>query len=119
MPAGNLLYYALVALVIAVIAGLLGFGGIAGAAAGIAQILFYVFIIIFVVVLVMNFMGRGRGPTIRANRRGVQHPPGAAAANVLPVVRALQASGTTTVRGIAEALNARGIRTDAPGQQSQ
>jgi hypothetical protein len=38
---------------------------------------------------------------------------------VLPVVRALQASGTTTVRAIAEALNARGIRTDAPGQQSQ
>ena len=40
MPAGNLLYYALVALVIAIIAAVLGFGGIAGAAAGIAKILF-------------------------------------------------------------------------------
>jgi uncharacterized membrane protein YtjA (UPF0391 family) len=62
MPAGNLLYYALVALVISLIAAFLGFGGIAGTAAGIAQILFYVFLVIFLVVLVMNFMGRGRGP---------------------------------------------------------
>jgi uncharacterized membrane protein YtjA (UPF0391 family) len=45
MPAGNLLYYALVALVIALIAAFLGFGGIAGTAAGIAQILFYVFLV--------------------------------------------------------------------------
>ena len=35
-----------------------------GAAAGIARILFYVFIVIFLIVLIMNFMGRGRGPTI-------------------------------------------------------
>jgi uncharacterized membrane protein YtjA (UPF0391 family) len=62
MPAGNLLYYALVALVIALIAGFLGFGGIAGTATGIAQLLFYVFIVVFLVVLVMNFIGRGRGP---------------------------------------------------------
>jgi uncharacterized membrane protein YtjA (UPF0391 family) len=62
MPAGNLLYYALVALVISLVAALLGFGGIAGTAAGIAQVLFYVFLVIFLVVLVMNFMGRGRGP---------------------------------------------------------
>jgi uncharacterized membrane protein YtjA (UPF0391 family) len=62
MPAGNLLYYALVALVIALIAAFLGFGGIAGAAAGIAQILFYVFLVVFVIVLIMNFAGRGRGP---------------------------------------------------------
>ena len=62
MPAGNLLYYALVALVIALIAAFLGFGGIAGTAAGIAQILFYVFLIIFLVVVIMNFMGRRRGP---------------------------------------------------------
>jgi uncharacterized membrane protein YtjA (UPF0391 family) len=62
MPAGNLLYYALVALVISLIAAFLGFGGIAGTAAGIAQILFYVFLVIFLVVLVMNFMGRRRGP---------------------------------------------------------
>jgi len=39
-------------------------GGAVGAAAGIAQILFYVFLVIFLVVLVMNFIGRGRGPTI-------------------------------------------------------
>jgi uncharacterized membrane protein YtjA (UPF0391 family) len=64
MPAGNLLYYALVALVIALIAAFLGFGGVAGTAAGIAQILFYIFLVIFLVVLVMNFLGRGRGPTV-------------------------------------------------------
>jgi uncharacterized membrane protein YtjA (UPF0391 family) len=64
MPAGNLLYYALVALVIALIAGFLGFGGIAGTAAGIAQVLFYIFLIIFLVVVVMNFMGRNRGPRL-------------------------------------------------------
>jgi uncharacterized membrane protein YtjA (UPF0391 family) len=62
MPAGNLLYYALVALVIALVAGFLGFGGIAGTATGIAQLLFYVFIVVFLVVLIMNFIGRGRGP---------------------------------------------------------
>ncbi len=38
------------------------------------------------------------------------------AANVLPVVRQIQASGATTIRAIAEALNARCIRT-APGGQ--
>jgi hypothetical protein len=37
------------------------------------------------------------------------------AANVLPVVRELQAAGVTTVRAIAEALNARGIRTALRG----
>jgi uncharacterized membrane protein YtjA (UPF0391 family) len=64
MPAGNLLYYALVALVIALIAGFLGFGGIAGTATGIAQILFYIFLVIFLVVVVMNLMGRNRGPRL-------------------------------------------------------
>ena len=38
------------------------------------------------------------------------------AANVLPVVRQIQASGATTHRAIAEALNARGIRTVRGGQ---
>jgi DNA invertase Pin-like site-specific DNA recombinase len=33
------------------------------------------------------------------------------AANVLPIVRQIQASGATTTRAIAAALNARGIRT--------
>jgi hypothetical protein len=34
---------------------------------------------------------------------------------VLPVVREIQASGATTLRAIAEALNARGIRTARGG----
>jgi DNA invertase Pin-like site-specific DNA recombinase len=38
------------------------------------------------------------------------------AANVLPVVRQIQATGATTHRAIAEALNARGIRTARGGQ---
>jgi DNA invertase Pin-like site-specific DNA recombinase len=38
------------------------------------------------------------------------------AANVLPIVRQIQASGATTLRAIAEALNARGIRTARGGQ---
>ena len=37
------------------------------------------------------------------------------AANVLPVVRQIQAAGATTHRAIAEALNARGIRTARGG----
>lgn len=37
------------------------------------------------------------------------------AANVLPVVEAVRASGVTTLKGIAEALNARGIRTARGG----
>ena len=37
------------------------------------------------------------------------------AANALPLVRQLQAAGVTTVRAIAEALNARGIRTARGG----
>src|SRR3569833_1038953 len=64
MPAGNLLYWALVALVIALVAAVLGFGGIAGAAADIARILFWIFLVIFLVVLVMNFMGKRGGPTV-------------------------------------------------------
>lgn len=38
------------------------------------------------------------------------------AANVLPVVHDLQAAGIVTVRGIADALNARGIRTARGGE---
>ena len=37
------------------------------------------------------------------------------AANVLPVVRQIQAAGATTTRAIASALNARGIRTARGG----
>jgi len=38
------------------------------------------------------------------------------AANVLPVIRQIQASGVATLRGIAEALNARGIPTARGGE---
>ena len=38
------------------------------------------------------------------------------AANVLPIVRAIHASGLTTLREIADALNARGVRTARGGQ---
>jgi DNA invertase Pin-like site-specific DNA recombinase len=47
-----------------------------------------------------------------ANRAGAD----AFAANVLPVVRQIQASGATTPRAIAAALNARGIRTARGGE---
>lgn len=38
------------------------------------------------------------------------------AANVLPIIRQIQASGATTLRAVAEALNARGIQTARGGQ---
>lgn len=38
------------------------------------------------------------------------------AANVLPVIRQIQASGATTLRAVADALNARGIQTARGGQ---
>jgi DNA invertase Pin-like site-specific DNA recombinase len=38
------------------------------------------------------------------------------AANVLPIVQSIQASGVTTLQGIAEALNARGVRTARGGR---
>ncbi len=38
------------------------------------------------------------------------------AANVMPVIRAIQASGVTTTTGIADVLNERGIRTARGGQ---
>ena len=38
------------------------------------------------------------------------------AANVLPVVAAIRASGVTTLAGIADALNARGIRSARGGR---
>ena len=54
-----------------------------------------------------------------AQAKGVAAIKGAAdefAANVLPIVRQLQASGVVTVRAIAEALNARNIRTARGGE---
>jgi hypothetical protein len=49
---------------------------------------------------------------IAANRAAAD----AFAANVLPLVRQLQTAGVTTTRSIAEALNARGIRTARGGE---
>ena len=46
-----------------------------------------------------------------ASRKAAQH-----AANVLPVIRDIQASGVSSYLGIAEALNARGVRTARNGQ---
>jgi DNA invertase Pin-like site-specific DNA recombinase len=46
-----------------------------------------------------------------ANRAAADH----FAANVLPIVREIQASGLTTLRDIAAALNARGVRTARGG----
>jgi hypothetical protein len=43
-------------------------------------------------------------------------PVGARAANVLPIIREAQKAGATTVRQIAEALNARGVATARGGQ---
>src|SRR5271156_1913008 len=57
-------------------------------------------------------LGEARAKSATANRAGAD----AFAANVLPVVRQIQASGATTLRAIAEALNARGIRTARGGQ---
>jgi len=48
---------------------------------------------------------------VAANREAAD----AFAANVLPIVRQIQASGATTFRAIAEALNNRGVRTARGG----
>jgi DNA invertase Pin-like site-specific DNA recombinase len=56
-------------------------------------------------------LNEARAKSASANRAGAD----GFAANVLPVVREIQASGATTLRAIAEALNARGIRTARGG----
>ena len=55
--------------------------------------------------------GQAHAKGATANRAGA----GAFAANVSPVVRPIHASGATTLRAIAEALNARCIRTARGG----
>jgi DNA invertase Pin-like site-specific DNA recombinase len=56
-------------------------------------------------------LGEAQAKGADANRASAD----AFAANVLPVVQQIQASGATTLRAIAEALNARGIRTARGG----
>ena len=54
------------------------------------------------------------GQQAQASRLGVQANIASAdrfAANVLPVIREIQAAGIVTLQGIAKALNARGVRT--------
>jgi DNA invertase Pin-like site-specific DNA recombinase len=61
-------------------------------------------------------------PTLSAARESAIEGNRAAAAryaaNVLPVIREIQASGITTLRGVARALTARGIATARGGQWS-
>jgi hypothetical protein len=47
----------------------------------------------------------------RASMKAAQY-----AANVLPIIREIQMSGVSTYFGIAEALNARGVRTARGGR---
>ena len=55
-----------------------------------------------------SFRSRSRtGPNAFGWIRGTDRH----AANVLPVVREIECAGVTTLQGIADALNARGIRT--------
>ncbi len=54
------------------------------------------------------------GQQAQASRMGVQANIASAdrfAANVLPVIREIQAAGVVSMKGIAKALNARGVRT--------
>ena len=64
----------------------------------------------------MEFIAENGGGAVEA---GGHMTPGAGvsaiAMNLLPLVLQIQASGATTLRAIAEALNARGIRTARGG----
>jgi hypothetical protein len=55
------------------------------------------------------------GPTLAKARKVVPEPIGAAAdnhaANVLPIIREIRKAGATSLREIADALNARGVQT--------
>ena len=60
-----------------------------------------------------------RGEQVQASAKGVASNRTTAdqfAANVAPVIRDIERAGVTTLQGIADALNARGIRT-ARGRQ--
>ena len=56
-------------------------------------------------------LGDAQAKGASANKAGAE----TFAANVLPVVRQIQSSGATTLRAVAEAMNARGIRTARGG----
>jgi DNA invertase Pin-like site-specific DNA recombinase len=56
-------------------------------------------------------LGDAQAKGVKTNRAAAD----AFAANVLPIVRQIQAAGATTPRAIAAALNARGIRTARGG----
>jgi hypothetical protein len=55
------------------------------------------------------------GSSARGSRQAEREAADAFAANVLPVVSQMQAAGLSTLRQIAEALNARGIHTARGG----
>jgi DNA invertase Pin-like site-specific DNA recombinase len=56
--------------------------------------------------------------TLEATNAGRTEAAGRFAANVLPIIREIQASGISSLRGIAKALTARGVRTARGGQWS-
>ena len=63
-------------------------------------------------------LGNLRNPreAAAAGTRILMHDADAFAANVLPIIESLRASGMTDLRGLAGALNARGIRTARGGR---
>jgi DNA invertase Pin-like site-specific DNA recombinase len=63
-------------------------------------------------------LGNRRNPAdaAAAGRRALSAEADAFAANVLPVIGSFKAAGITNLRGLAAALNARGIRTARGGQ---
>ena len=64
-------------------------------------------------------MSQRRQEARQASRRGVavrQQKAETFAANVLPIIRDIEAAGVTTLQGIAKALNARGVSTARGGK---
>jgi hypothetical protein len=59
---------------------------------------------------------RNAGDAAAAGRRAQVDAAGQFAATVLPVISSLQKAGVTSYRGIASALNGRGVRTARGGQ---
>ena len=59
---------------------------------------------------------RNVGEAAALGRRSLTADADAFAANVLPIVESLRASGVTDLRGLAAALNSRGVRTARGGR---